>query len=69
MTNPKIKRTDVVATLKNLEQGQSVTFWIAGAKMETTYGYLLVVKSRYSLPVQIVTINNGLQAVVTKEQN
>ena len=69
MTNPKIKKTDVVATLKNLSAGQSVTFWIAGAYAETSYNYLLVVKSRHKLPIKIATINNGLQAVVTKEQN
>ena len=69
MTNPKIRKVDVVATLKNLEAGQSVTFWVAGAKSETTYSYLLVVKSRYSLPLRIETINNGLQAVVTREEN
>ena len=68
MANQKIKKTDVVATLKNLSGGQSVTFWIAGAYAETTYNYLLVVKSRYKLRIKIATINNGLQAVVTREQ-
>lgn len=68
MANQKIKKTDVVATLKNLSDGHSVTFWIAGAYAETTYNYLLVVKSRYKLPIKIATINNGLQAVVTREQ-
>lgn len=69
MTNAKIKKTDVTATLRNLQIGQSVTFWIAGAYAETTYSYLLVVKSRYKLPIKIATINNGLQAVVTRENN
>lgn len=68
MANQKIKKTDVVATLRNLSAGHSVTFWIAGAHAETTYNYLLVVKSRNKLPIKIATINNGLQAVVTREE-
>lgn len=69
MTNAKIKKTDVTATLRNLQVGQSVTFWIAGAYAETSYSYLQVWKSRNKAPLKIVTINNGLQAVVTRENN
>ena len=69
MTNAKIRKTDVAATLRNLPVGQSVTFWIAGAYSETTLNYLQVWKSRNKAPLKIATINNGLQAVVTRENN
>ena len=69
MTNAKIRKTDVAATLRNLPVGQSVTFWIAGAYSETTLNYLQVWKSRNKAPLKIGTINNGLQAVVTRENN
>jgi hypothetical protein len=51
-----------------LQVGQSVTFCIAGAYAETSYSYLQVWKSRNKAPLKIVTINNGLQAVVTREE-
>ena len=64
--NDKILKVDVLNTLRNLEPGATLVFRIAGAGAETSLNYLQVVKSRYQLPIEIKSVDNGLRAVVTK---
>ena len=61
----KKKKLDVVGTLRALKPGDTITFVIAGAGVETTYNSLRAIKSKYQLKVSVLSIDNGLRAQVT----
>lgn len=68
VTENKKYKLDVLATLRELEYGQQVTFCIAGEGMETTYNSLHTTKCNHQLPITIVKSDDGLTATVTKDE-
>lgn len=66
MATNKIYTLDLLATLRELKPGQSVTLKIAGKGQETTYGSLQTLKSQHQLPITITKVNDGLRAIVTR---
>ncbi len=57
---------DVTATILNLEDGESVSFVVAGEGREVSLDTLRTLKSRHQLPVEITLEDNATVAVVTK---
>jgi hypothetical protein len=56
---------DLSETLKALKQGEALEFQIAGEGAETTYNSLHSTKAQLGLNISILTIDNGLKAIVT----
>jgi hypothetical protein len=60
---------NLLATLRGLKPGQSVTFCIAGKGIETTYGSLHTAKATHQLPITIAKSDDGLTATVTRHDD
>lgn len=68
MTTNKKYKLDITETLRAIKPGESVSFRIAGAGMETTYNSLHTTKTALRLPLIIEKSDDGLTATVKHQE-